>query len=212
MEYLVYYSNGEEGYLSHSGVKGMKWGVWNEETKARRAGRKELRSIRKDLRDRDSEMQALTRLRSNAYLKRNRFNDKAKTAEAKDNMQKYEKFKKKANIEDKKFKELDSETVQRGKDLVNKLSSLEKSGYTWSSRSTNFNQGLKAGLKYNKRGKELNKKYGKTNAFISENNAASGNLFTVKRTSDISDAKRRKMQARQTLNSYRPQRVDYYYY
>ncbi len=35
MEYLVYYSNGEEGYLSHSGVKGMKWGVWNAETAAK---------------------------------------------------------------------------------------------------------------------------------------------------------------------------------
>ncbi len=33
--YLIYFSNGEEGYLSHSGVKGMKWGVWNEETRAR---------------------------------------------------------------------------------------------------------------------------------------------------------------------------------
>ena len=35
--YRVTYSN---NYLSHHGVKGMKWGVWNEETKARYNGGK----------------------------------------------------------------------------------------------------------------------------------------------------------------------------
>ena len=35
MEYLIHYSDGSEGYLSHHGVKGMKWDVWNDETRAR---------------------------------------------------------------------------------------------------------------------------------------------------------------------------------
>ena len=39
MEYLIHYSDGSERYLSHYGIKGMKWGVWNEETKARRSGK-----------------------------------------------------------------------------------------------------------------------------------------------------------------------------
>lgn len=33
--YVVHYSDGSEGYLAHYGVKGMKWGVWNEDTRAR---------------------------------------------------------------------------------------------------------------------------------------------------------------------------------
>lgn len=36
MEYLVHFEDGSAGYLSHHGVKGMKWGVWNEETRLRR--------------------------------------------------------------------------------------------------------------------------------------------------------------------------------
>ena len=38
MEYRIVYKDGSVSYLEHSGVKGMKWGVWNEETRARRAG------------------------------------------------------------------------------------------------------------------------------------------------------------------------------
>lgn len=34
-------------YLSHSGVKGMKWGVWNAETRARRSGYSEGKRLRK---------------------------------------------------------------------------------------------------------------------------------------------------------------------
>lgn len=35
MKYLVTFEDGSSRYLSHHGVKGMKWGVWNEETKER---------------------------------------------------------------------------------------------------------------------------------------------------------------------------------
>lgn len=38
MDYVVHFSDGSEGYLAHHGVKGMKWGVWNAETRARRLG------------------------------------------------------------------------------------------------------------------------------------------------------------------------------
>ena len=37
MEYMVTFEDGTEGYLSHHGVQGMKWGVWNAETRARYA-------------------------------------------------------------------------------------------------------------------------------------------------------------------------------
>lgn len=38
MEYLIHYSDGSEGYLAHHGIKGMEWGVWNEETRLKYLG------------------------------------------------------------------------------------------------------------------------------------------------------------------------------
>lgn len=38
MAILSLFEDDSSAYLSHYGVKGMKWGVWNEETKARRLG------------------------------------------------------------------------------------------------------------------------------------------------------------------------------
>ena len=35
MEYLVTFDDGSSAFLSHHGTKGMKWGVWNAETKAK---------------------------------------------------------------------------------------------------------------------------------------------------------------------------------
>lgn len=38
MDYLLTFEDGSSGYLAHHGTKGMKWGVWNAETRARRTG------------------------------------------------------------------------------------------------------------------------------------------------------------------------------
>ena len=38
MQYKLTFEDGSDGYLAHHGIKGMKWGVWNEETRARRMG------------------------------------------------------------------------------------------------------------------------------------------------------------------------------
>ena len=43
MEYKITFTDGSEAYLAHSGVKGMKWGVWNEETRARRSAARAAR-------------------------------------------------------------------------------------------------------------------------------------------------------------------------
>lgn len=38
MPYKLTFEDGSDGYLAHHGIKGMKWGVWNDETRARRTG------------------------------------------------------------------------------------------------------------------------------------------------------------------------------
>lgn len=38
MDYLVTFDDGSSAYLEHHGTKGMKWGVWNEETRSKYQG------------------------------------------------------------------------------------------------------------------------------------------------------------------------------
>lgn len=47
MDYMITFEDGSEAYLAHRGIKGMKWGVWNEETKARRNANKETKAANK---------------------------------------------------------------------------------------------------------------------------------------------------------------------
>ena len=35
MDYLITFDDGSSAYLEHYGTKGMKWGVWNDETRAK---------------------------------------------------------------------------------------------------------------------------------------------------------------------------------
>lgn len=44
MKYYATFSDGSSAYLEHFGVKGMHWGVWNDETRARRMGFKQRRA------------------------------------------------------------------------------------------------------------------------------------------------------------------------
>ena len=37
-EFKLTFEDGSDGYLAHHGIKGMKWGVWNEETRRRHLG------------------------------------------------------------------------------------------------------------------------------------------------------------------------------
>ena len=46
MEYKVTFADGSGAALVHFGVKGMKWGVWNQETAARRNGKPSVAKAR----------------------------------------------------------------------------------------------------------------------------------------------------------------------
>ena len=64
-------------YLEHHGVLGMKWGVWNEETRARRLGAKQARKKKYDYSDlSDEELQR--------KLNRKRNEDQLRTLEKKE--------------------------------------------------------------------------------------------------------------------------------
>lgn len=45
--YLLSFEDGTYGYLAHHGIKGMKWGVWNDETRSRYTAGPGHRSITK---------------------------------------------------------------------------------------------------------------------------------------------------------------------
>ena len=60
MDYIVCFDDGSKA-LAHYGVQGMKWGVWNAETAARRAGRRASRYRDKAFRAK-SKAQAIDRM------------------------------------------------------------------------------------------------------------------------------------------------------
>jgi hypothetical protein len=76
MDYLVTFEDGSEEHLSHHGVKGMKWGVWNSETTARYKG-----GLGKDIKSAYLRGEKYTSSQKRAYMDRERKNDKAKAAE-----------------------------------------------------------------------------------------------------------------------------------
>ena len=58
MEYLLTFEDGSSAYLEHFGVKGMHWGVWNDETRARRMGG--TGAVRKNETDASAKRKGLT--------------------------------------------------------------------------------------------------------------------------------------------------------
>lgn len=91
MDYLITFDDGTSAYLEHFGVKGMKWGVHNDETKVKYG------ELRKG--DRNSAFgrgENYSRKEGNAFVKREKLTNKAAKAKEAGNLKKYSKLTNKA--------------------------------------------------------------------------------------------------------------------
>lgn len=61
MDFKITFKDGANGYLSHHGVVGMHWGVWNPETRAKKMGYKDIRKI---TRGSSSQEEAIAKLKA----------------------------------------------------------------------------------------------------------------------------------------------------
>lgn len=92
MDYLITFEDGSSAYLEHHGIKGMKWGVHNEETKVKYG---ELRKA-----DRSSAYgrgEDYSRKQGSAFVKREKLRSKASLAKESGDLRKYAKLSKKAD-------------------------------------------------------------------------------------------------------------------
>ena len=214
MDYVVTFEDGSSGYLAHHGIKGMKWGVWNAETKARRTGSKPMtaRKYTKSLNKLDNDLKAATIAGANNSAAMKKYQKAAKKAEIKGNEKRAFKMNNKAEFYQEKLSSVSKYKTQKGKELVDTLTSLEKEGYTWKARQTNFSGN---GLESIPSARRLNKATGAKTypKYLYEANASSGNRFKVKEASKLSPTKKRLWkETRQNINSYRPQQYEVYYY
>lgn len=90
MEYLLTFDNGAYAVLEHSGVKGMKWGVWNAETKARYSGDKGSARFNKDMAKLGKHEKTRARYASKAQALQNKIDYSSKSAKNQMRLAKYE--------------------------------------------------------------------------------------------------------------------------
>ena len=90
MEYLLTFDNGSYAVLEHSGVKGMKWGVWNAETKARYSGSKGSSRFNKDMAKLGKHEETRAKYANKAQALKNEIDSSAKSSRSQIKLAKYE--------------------------------------------------------------------------------------------------------------------------
>lgn len=203
MEYNVIFSDGTKGYLSHHGVKGMHWGVWNSETRARKLGAKQYQ---KKLNRYDREQQGNVVGWANASGTEQRYMQKANAARVHGNDEKHKKYLEKAKIASSIKNEYIKDANRVGKEYHSTLKKMQSEGYSFKITPTNFNSYFPG---YRKKAKQYVAKYGKIR-MRTYANASSGNRWKVKDPESISDSKNASWTAnKHYMVKHRPQAVYY---
>lgn len=215
MELKLTFEDGSEG-LAHYGVKGMKWGVRNDETLRKYAGptggkrarRKEAKAYQKSLRSLDSDLRTQTHLYSNSLASTEHYVKKARAARNRGKTDEFNKYVELADFYLNKTQTVGADRERTGKKMVDTLLEAQKKGYSVKVTKTEF-QYPNSRRYY----RDLESRIGKSKGARYTSNAVSGNWITVRPSEQLSDKKKAKWKENHgTMNTYRPQTVTYTYY
>ena len=206
MDYILTFEDGSDGYLSHHGVLGMKWGVRNAETRARYAKAKQYQ---KALNRQDRQLQNDAMEYYNFSRAKNHYETKARIAGRDGKTQKQAKALAKAEIAKGRAEAYRTDYVNTSMEYLKTAKQMANDGYEFKVTQTQFNQWFPDARK---QGRSYAKKYGRRpyNSYYA--NAASGNQWTVRDPSQISDKKKSRWAEQKHIQAHRPQTVYYHYY
>lgn len=211
MQFKLTFEDGSDGYLKHFGVKGMHWGVWNDETRARRmgtSGRPSPKDYEKKLNNLDSKQRYNIKVLANLQATENSCMKKAAIAKSKGNVKKQREYERKQLAAANLKADIIQHNISVGEEYVRSMRDLLDSGYSFKTRELNYVQGGKVDEESFKKARSFVKQYGNMTIV---SNASRGTNWKVKDSNKLSEKKKAKWNAHHDFYRAEPQRVDMYY-